>query len=137
MYTGTLVLGRSNNNQAPVKRENIHPSIVTTAAFNKVQSFVRQRSPKNCKPRSLVSQYLLSGLIYCGKCCYALQGCSAKSGRFHYYACHNAIRKGKKVCDAKLVNKDRIEAAVILRLKDHVLTDGNLSELLDLTNREL
>lgn len=92
------------------------------------------RSPENCRPRSLTSNYLLSGLVYCGECGFALQGCSAKSGRFHYYACHNSIRKGTKVCGAPMVNRDRIETEVVERLKEQVLTERNLSELLRLTN---
>lgn len=137
VYNGTLVFGKSERNQDLVRKEHNHPAIVSKHDFDRVQSLLTERSPNNCKPRTLSSPYLLSGLLYCGKCGNAMQGCSAKSGRFHYYACYNVIRKGKTVCDAKLINKERVENAVIERLKCNVLTDENLSELLELTNREL
>jgi len=137
IYTGTLVWGKSDKSQEPLRKEDNHPAIMSKAEFEKAQVFLTQRSPANCRPRTLTSQYLLSGLLYCGKCNYALRGCSAKSGRFHYYACHNLLAKGKTSCSAKLVNKDRIESAIMGRLKSQILTEENLIKLLDLTNREL
>lgn len=137
VYTGTLVFGKSDPGSEPVRRENNHTALVSVRDFQKVQSLIEQRSPKYCRPRTLTSDYLLSGIIYCGECGYALQGCSAKSGQFHYYACHNSIRKGKTTCSSKMVNRDRIEFIVIDKLKKHVLTEENLTELLELTNQEL
>ena len=137
VYTGTLVWGKSDPDRDPVRREGNHPAIVSMDEFRKLQGLIQQRSPKNCKPRSLTSDYLLSGLVYCGLCDYAMQGCSAKSGQFHYYACHNSIRKGKVVCKANMVNRDRIETQVIKALKARVLTEDNLSDLLRLTNESI
>ena len=137
IYTGTLVWGVSDKSQEPLRRENNHDPIISKEEFEKAQSFLSKRSPKNCRPRTLNSQYLLSGLLYCGKCNYAYQGCAAKSSRFHYYACHNVLAKGKTSCSAKLVNKERIETAIVNRLKSQVLTEENLTKLLTLTNLEL
>lgn len=43
----------------------------------------------------------------------------------------------KDVCDARLINKDRLEAFVIDRVKASILTEENLAELVKLTNEEI
>ncbi len=123
VYIGTLVWGKSDPTMETLRVENNYPAIIENQVFKQIQDMIRDRSPKECKPRTLNSPYLLSGLIYCGECGYALQGGSAKSGQFHYYSCNNSIRKGKTACSAKMINKDRIEGIIIDNLKSKVLTD--------------
>ncbi|MCD6163565.1 MAG: zinc ribbon domain-containing protein, partial [candidate division Zixibacteria bacterium] len=81
--------------------------------------------------------YLLSGLIHCGKCNAKMIGSSAKSGQHFYYACQNYSKRGKSVCNAKLINKKEIENILIDRIKTHVLTEKNLTELLNIVIDEL
>ncbi len=137
LYTGTLIWGRKDKSQQPIRREDNHPAIVSRDEFSTVRKLVGSRSPLQCKPRSLTSDYLLSGMIYCGKCGYSLQGMPAKSGRYHYYGCLNSIRKGKTECSACMINRDKIESLVIEQLKLRVLTEDNLRDLLRLTNEAL
>jgi site-specific DNA recombinase len=94
--------------------------------FEKVRALLRERSPEITRPRTLNSEYLLSGLLYCGKCGAGMLGCAAKSSRFFYYACHNYCKRGKDVCNAELIKKERIEGFVIHRIKAHLLTEDNL-----------
>jgi len=105
--------------------------------FEKVQALLRERSPEITHPRTLNSEYLLSGFLYCGKCGAGMLGCAAKSSRFFYYACHNYCKRGKDVCNAKLIRKERIEGFVLDRIKAHLLTEENLRELVKLTNEEI
>ena len=137
LYTGTLIWGRNDKSQKPIRREDNHAAIVSRNEFAAVRKLVGSRSPLQSKPRSLTSDYLLSGLIYCGKCGYSLQGMPAKSGRYHYYGCLNSIRKGKTECSACMINRDKIESLVIEQLKLRVLTEDNLRDLLRLTNEAL
>lgn len=67
--------------------EHAHPAIVSVDIFQRVQAMLHERSPKVMHPRFLASDYLLSGLVYCGFYQQKLIGCIAQSGRFHYYAC--------------------------------------------------
>jgi site-specific DNA recombinase len=145
-YTGTLVWNRQNkrhgmprlNDQSEVIRiENNHPAIVSREAFEKAQNLLKKRSPQITHPRTVNSGCLLSGLLYCGKCGLAMLGCAAKSSKYFYYACHNYCKRGKDVCDARLVNKDRLESFVIDRIKANILTEDNLTELVKLTNEEI
>ena len=66
-----------------------------------------------------------------------MPGCSVKSSKYFYYACHNYCKRGKKVCDAGIINKDKLESFVIDRIKANMLTRKNLTELMRLTNAEI
>ncbi|MGC8576287.1 MAG: recombinase family protein, partial [Caldisericum sp.] len=146
VYMGTLVWNRQNKSQGRpraedprevIRIENNHPSLIDRDTFEKVQNLLRERSPDITHPRTINSDYPLSGFLYCGKCGSGMVGCAAKSSRFFYYACHNYCKRGKEVCDARLINKDRLEAFVIERVKANILTEQNLAELVRLTNEEI
>ena len=145
-YTGTLVWNRNNkrngmvraNDRSEVIRvENNHAALVSRETFERAQKLMRKRSPRITHPRTLNSGYILSGLLYCGKCGLAMLGCAAKSSKYFYYACHNYCKRGKDVCGARLINKDRLESFVIDRIKVNILTETNLTELVKLTNEEI
>ena len=51
--------------------------------------------------------------------------------------CGNARRKGREVCNAPLLPKGKIERLIIDRIKQYILTEENLEELVKLTNEEL
>jgi site-specific DNA recombinase len=145
-YTGTLIWNRQNKSQGRprpkdpkeiIRIENNHPAVISHELFEKVQALLRERSPEMTHPRTINSDYLLSGLLYCGKCGSRMLGCAAKSSRFFYYACHNYCKRGKDVCDARLIKKERIEGFVIDRIKANLLTEENLRELVTLTNEEI
>jgi hypothetical protein len=88
-------------------------------------------------PRTVHSEYILSGLIRCETCGAAMVGHAVKSGKFFYYMCGNARRRGREVCQTPLLPKDKIERFVIDRIKQYILTEENLEELVRLTNEEL
>src|SRR5215211_9275213 len=76
-YTGTLILNRQNKSQGRprpkdpkevIRIENNHPAVISYEIFEKVQALLRERSPEITHPRTINSDYLLSGLLYCGKC---------------------------------------------------------------------
>jgi len=48
--------------------KNTHEPIITEELFNRVQSLIKERQPKNTPARVTASKYLLSGLLRCGKC---------------------------------------------------------------------
>jgi len=57
--------------------------------------------------------------------------------RYRYYMCGNARRKGREVCPSPILRKDKVEGFVINRIKDCILTEDNLEELVRLTSEEL
>jgi len=51
--------------------------------------------------------------------------------------CVNARRKGREVCPSPLLPTDKVEGLVVDHIKDYILTEENLEELVQLTNEEL
>jgi len=145
-YTGAIVFNRHKKNEEHRKKnepekvirvENAHPALVSKEVFAKVQAMMKARAPKIMHPREVSSDYLLSGMVHCGKCGAKLVGSSAKSGKFFYYACQNYLKRGKGVCDCGFVPQAKLEAAVIDRIRERVLTKANIGKLVQDINEEL
>ena len=51
--------------------------------------------------------------------------------------CGTLQKKGAGSCSAIYTRKDKLEQAVIRKIKDHILTYDNLKELANLANEEL
>jgi site-specific DNA recombinase len=68
--------------------------------------------------RSNPGDYLLSGLLRCGRCRRAYVGMSARGngGLYHYYACSGRQKLGPKACDGERISRDKLETAVIDQL---------------------
>jgi len=136
-FTGTLVWGVHSKNQEPIRLENAWEAIIDREAFNKVQELLKQRSPVMSHPRRVVSPYLLSGIARCGRCGKALIASEAKGGQFTYYVCGTLIRQGAGSCDTPYLNAHKFESLVIDKIKEHILTEDNLRELVRLVNEEM
>lgn len=117
--------------------EHVHPAIVSVETCQRVQAMLPERSPKVTHPKFLASDYLLSGLAYCGFCHCKLIGYSAKSGRFHYYTCQRVLKRGRSSCRGRFIPRAKLEAAVLERVKKRVLTEANLTSLIELVYEEL
>jgi len=135
--------GKRNNHASKPPEEIIEipggiPAIVTEELFRKAQARLeRNRRLAQAASGSYRAReaYLLSGLIYCGKCDSRMVG---TSGSYHtrvsreyrrrcYYHCNNAWRT--KQCSARKVNKEEIEAYVIERLEEEVFSTRAIRKL--------
>ena len=94
------------------------------------------RRPTAVHPRVLTSFYLISGLLYCS-CGKAMIGRSAKSHKFYYYTCNRSFKQGKDACGARSLPKQKLEQLVIDRIKEKVLDDEVLTQLVVLVNEDL
>ncbi len=138
VYTGTLVWSRSSIRKLPpIRVENAWPRIVDRDTFDRVQALLKERSPARIHPRRTGSHYLLSGLAKCGHCGKALVGQDAKGGQFSYYVCGTLLKKGAGSCPAPYLNSHRFENLVVDRVKEHILTTENLTELVRLVNEQM
>jgi site-specific DNA recombinase len=137
VYAGTLVWGRRGKNRQPVRVENAWPAIVEKENFQMAQGLLKERSPKMTHPRRTVSPYLLSGVARCGRCGKALIASEAKGGLFCYYVCGTLIRQGAGSCDTPYLNAHKFEDLVITKIKEHILTEENLRELVRLVNEQM
>ncbi len=134
IYTGAMVWNR--NCEDSVKVEETHPSITDKDKFFKVQKILASRTPKEIHPRTVGSGNLLNGLLKCNSCKKAYTSYSAKSGAYHYYTCQSRFKSGKDICSQGDFNIDKLDSLIIDRIKDRILTEDNIRELLNLINSE-
>ena len=96
-----------------------HKPIITEKEFDMVQKILERQSTE---PRRKLSDYLLSGLVRCGKCGGALTGYTQRVVRndkevyYSYYKCHHHGSKGKSVCEGLAINKDLLEKVVVEKI---------------------
>ena len=139
-YMGTLVWGRTSQGglaPQPVRVEGAWEALVDRETFEKVVGLLKGRAFDRSHPRRTSSRYLLSGLLQCGSCGGSFGGQEAKSGQFAYYVCGALLKRGKGACDAPYLNARRVEALVVAKIKERILTEENLLELVRLVNEEL
>ena len=139
-YTGTAVWGRTSKGektQDPVRVEGAWPALVSRKLFDEVQQAMRDRAPKVRRPARVGSRFLLSGLLKCGVCDrpYSAQG--AKSGQFAYYICGTLFREGAGTCSARYLNAPRLEAFVVEKIRERILTEETIVELVTLVAEEI
>ena len=139
-YTGTAVWGRTSKGektQDPVRVEGAWPSLVSRELFDNVQQAMSERAPKVRRPARVGSRFLLSGLLKCGVCGrpYSAQG--AKSGQFAYYICGTLFREGAGTCSARYLNAPKLEAFVVEKIRERILTEETIVELVTLVAEEI
>jgi hypothetical protein len=141
-YCGNLVWGGRpghpaiHSGGAPVRVESAWPGIIDKDTFQYIQGKMSSNAPRLVHPRTIPSFYLLSGLLFCS-CGHAMIGRSAKSHQYYYYMCNRSYKQGKDACSARSLPKDRLENLVIEQIKERVLTQECLKELVKLVNEEL
>jgi site-specific DNA recombinase len=126
-----------NRYQARGPRERIaiagfYPLIVNEDLFSKVQEKLKKEHENFQNSYAHRTQYLLSRLVVCDVCGHNYLGTSAKSGKFNYYCCRTYLQKGRAACDAPLINKDKLEKAVLDQIQDQILSEENVRKYIDL-----
>jgi site-specific DNA recombinase len=93
-------------------------------------------APQAAHHRTVPSFYLLRGLLFFS-CRQAMIGRSAKSHQYYYYMCNRSYKQGKDACSTRAFPKDKLEGLVIDQIKERVLTQEYLEELVKLVNEKL
>lgn len=143
VYTGTLVWGSSRQSggrsrpAGAVRSEGAWPALVERELFDRVQEALRSRAPLRLHPRVASSPYLLSGIVYCGRCGRAMTGHSAKSGRNHYYLCSMKNKAGSRACGQPMTPRSPLENAILDRTRKRLLSTDNLEKLVRMVNEEV
>ena len=83
------------------------------------------------------SKLLLSGLLRCGVCGRPYTGQGAKSGQFAYYICGTLYREGAGTCEARYLNAPRVEDFVVEKIRERILTEETIVELVTLVPEEI
>ena len=121
----------------PVRVDNAFPAIISRDEFERVAAILGSKAPAKIHPRRAASPYLLSGIVRCETCGKALTAHEAKSGQFTYYVCHSLLKRGQGACDTPRLNSKRFERMIIDSIRENILTESNIRELVKLVNEEL
>ena len=70
-------------------------------------------------------------------CNRALSGQDAKSGKFSYYVCQSVLKRGSGACNAPRINARRFEELVVGKVRENVLTESNIQELVRMVDEEM
>ena len=139
-YTGTAVWGKTSRTGKapdPVRVEGAWEALVSRELFDEVQRALRSRAPAIQRPARVGSSYLLSGLLRCGLCGKAYIGQGAKSGQYGYYVCATLQREGAGTCEARYLNAEKAEGFVVDKIRERILTDETIIELVTLVAEEI
>ena len=139
-YTGAAVWGRTSKvekAQEPVRVEGAWPALVSRELFDAVQEAMRDRAPKVQRPARVGSKFLLSGLPKCGVCGRPYRAQGAKSGQFAYYICGTLFTEGAGTCSARYLNAPRLEAFVVEKIRERILTEETIVALVTMVAEEI
>ena len=101
------------------------------------RELLKSRAPSKVHPRRVASSHLLSGLVKCSGCRRALTGQESKGGKFAYYVCNSLLKRGSGACDAPRLNSRRFERLVVDQIRENILTESNMRELVRLVDEEM
>lgn len=91
------------------------PAVVSTETFSAAQEQMRHNQ-RTAKRHNCSYEYLLRGLVSCGRCRLSATGRPVQGGRYVYYICRgrgDALRAIKEErCTARQVRADRLDAVV-------------------------
>jgi site-specific DNA recombinase len=98
--------------------EGTHEPLVDVQLFDQARAILVERGEDISRRRGNASDFLLSGLVRCGKCGRAYVGMSAKGngGIYHYYACTGRQKYGPKACNGDRLPRHKLEQAVVHQL---------------------
>jgi len=149
VYVGKMIYGKRISAKASkkikrrkeeewIKATGVHSPIIDEETFKRTQETLKLQSRE---PVRMHSEYLLSGLLKCGKCGGKMHGYYHKKGNheWSYYRCTNNTHKGSSVCKGNSVDRDQIEAAVTetLLVFNKSQKFAKLKEALEIHNQKI
>ena len=107
----------------------LHDPLVDSTTFEAAHRILGERGESQALRRAHPTEYLLSGVIRCGRCRRSYVGTSARGrkGLYHYYVCSTRYRYGSEFCGGDRLPKEALEEAVMEQMED-VYRDSSLIE---------
>jgi site-specific DNA recombinase len=133
-YVGILDYNRyqGRGGREPIAIPGFYPPIIDQKLFERVQEKLKNEADQFQNSFAHRSEYLLSRLVICDYCGYHYLGTAAKSGKHHYYSCATYLRKGRDSCNAPLLNKNKLEEAVLAQVQEEILSEENVRKYINL-----
>src|SRR5262245_40938769 len=133
-YIGMLDYNRyqGRGEREPIEIPGFYPPIINQELFRRVQEKLKSESDHFQNAFAHRTDYLLSRLVVCDFCGHHYLGTSAKSGKHRYYSCTTYLRRGKDACSAHLLNKEKLEEAVLAQIQEQILSEENVRKYIGL-----
>lgn len=92
-----------------------HAPLVDTAIFEHAERILAERGEDHSRRASSGYDYMLTGRMRCPQCGKAMLGTRAtgRNKTYRYYTCFTRARYDSSKCDAKRLNADAVDAAVL------------------------
>ena len=132
VHSGANVYGRHEKGDTRLKPPEewtvvpgMRKPMIVPKKFEAAQALIDEGGP-NRAPQAPAT-YLLSGLIRCGKCLSPMCGHTRRKSKkvYRYYVCNASQHKGKGYCPGTSINADRLEGAVIAKVRDKAAEHGS------------
>jgi site-specific DNA recombinase len=109
-------------------KTDTHPALITVETWEKAQTILEARGESHAHRAASGSDYVLTGRLRCPKCGKAMIGTRAtgRNKTYRYYTCWNLARYDATKCDAKRLNADAVDAAILDALTDFYRTRHDL-----------
>lgn len=113
------------------------PKIISKEVFEEAQQMMNKRK-KSPGSHKATTQYLLTGIIKCGECGYAMQGNKRKDKYNNDYISYRCgCRKQKRDCTNREIKRDLLEDFILKELEDKVLSDDKIPFIAKELNNKL
>jgi site-specific DNA recombinase len=96
----------------------LHEALIDTEVFERTRAILKERGEDWSLRASERGEFLLTGLLRCGRCRRAYVGMSARGngGTYRYYACSGRQKLGRRGCDGERLPQEKLEAVVLDQL---------------------
>lgn len=97
-----------------VEHKNVYPAILTAEEWAQLQDRLKIRRESQ-RGKASTSDYLLSGLLRCGRCGGAMSGASKGPGKPRQYVCAN-WKMSRARCEGNTHHREPLEEAILAHL---------------------
>jgi DNA invertase Pin-like site-specific DNA recombinase len=127
----------ANDEKEWISRQDRHEPLIDVATFERCQLKMTERKTMTAPKRGY--QFLLSGLLFCGRCRRRMVGRTLKvfkkrTGKSHVYrkyCCGGYNTYGKNVCGYNIMDEDQLLGAIARKVQETFLDPANLQALRD------
>lgn len=135
-------LNRGAKDEETYKLDNVYPPIIDAKTWAMSRKLKLEKKPKRAARNRL---YLLSGKAVCGCCERNYVGHNSshtykdKKVKHYYYRCNGKKQMGKHSgrCTNKDVNAEKLEAWVLEKIAEHILSDKAIETILDSVTKKV
>ncbi len=140
-YTGVYIFNRTkrkvNSHKNKPEEEIVRipggiPRIIEDELWQKAKEKMDQNRYRGGKNNAKV-QYLLTGIIKCGKCGHAMSGNTRISGQsktpYSDYEC--STKKNKRACDMRNIGREYVEKLVLDVLYKNIFSEDKIDSIVD------